>query len=472
MSDPRPNEASTGEASPAGQPPKPAEPRFKAVFTEGSTMRHVVTMTATGSIGLIAIFVVDLLNLFYISLLGQQELAAAIGYAGTLLFFVTSIGIGLSIAATALVSRALGAGRRAHARRIATVGLILSAVSTGIIGIGLLPALGKAISAIGATGAAHELACRFLMIVMPSSFLLGIGMTASGILRAVGDARRAMWVTLGGGIITALLDPLLIFGLGLGLDGAALTMIASRTTLALVGLNGVVRIHNLAAPPSLADLRSETGPLAAIALPAILTNLATPVANAFVTAGIARFGDAAVAAWAVAGRLLPVVFGAVFALSGSVGPILGQNLGAGLHARVRRALTDSLTLTVVYCLGAWLVLALLAQPIAHVFGLTDQAAELLIFFCRWVAGTFLFTGTLFVANAAFNNLGFATYSMLFNWGRATLGTIPFVTFGAAHFGAEGVMAGQGLGSVAFGILAVFVAYRAVGRIAAKALPAG
>jgi hypothetical protein len=59
----------------------------QAKFTTGSTMRHVVVMTATGSIGLVAVFIVDALNLFYISLLGQAELAAAIGYAGTLLFF-------------------------------------------------------------------------------------------------------------------------------------------------------------------------------------------------------------------------------------------------------------------------------------------------------------------------------------------------------------------------------------------------
>jgi hypothetical protein len=55
----------------------------KAVFTTGSTMRHVVVMTATSSVGLVSIFAVDALNLFYISLLGQQELAAAIGYAAT-----------------------------------------------------------------------------------------------------------------------------------------------------------------------------------------------------------------------------------------------------------------------------------------------------------------------------------------------------------------------------------------------------
>src|ERR1700742_3621739 len=81
-------------------------------LTVGSTMRHVVVMTATGSIGLMAIFVVDFLNLFYIALLGQQELAAAIGYAGTVLFFTISLCIGVTIAGTALVSRALGARQR------------------------------------------------------------------------------------------------------------------------------------------------------------------------------------------------------------------------------------------------------------------------------------------------------------------------------------------------------------------------
>ncbi len=84
----------------------------QAKFVTGSTMRHVIVMTATGSIGLVSVFIVDALNLFYISLLGQQELAAAIGYAGTLMFFSISVSIGLSISATAITSRAIGAGRR------------------------------------------------------------------------------------------------------------------------------------------------------------------------------------------------------------------------------------------------------------------------------------------------------------------------------------------------------------------------
>ena len=101
-------------------------------------------MTATSSIGLIAVFLVDVLNLFYISQLGQQELAAAIGYASTLLFFHTSIAIGLTIAATALVSRAIGAGGLAAAKQLAgTALLIIGALSLllTLLTYPLMPAL-------------------------------------------------------------------------------------------------------------------------------------------------------------------------------------------------------------------------------------------------------------------------------------------------------------------------------------------
>ena len=76
----------------------------EARFTTGSTMRHVAVMTATGAVGLMSLFLVDVANLFYISLLGQTELAAAIGFAGTVQFLMISTAIGLSIAVTALVS--------------------------------------------------------------------------------------------------------------------------------------------------------------------------------------------------------------------------------------------------------------------------------------------------------------------------------------------------------------------------------
>ena len=70
------------------------------------------------------------------------------------------------------------------------------------------------------------------------------------------------------------------------------------------------------------------GILAAVALPAIAANLATPFGNGYALHIYADYGDAAVAASAVIDRIVYVAFAVVFALTGAIGPILGQNLGA------------------------------------------------------------------------------------------------------------------------------------------------
>ncbi|MDX5593005.1 MATE family efflux transporter [Pseudovibrio sp. SPO723] len=446
--------------------PSPAA-RSQAKFTQGSTMHHVLVMTSTGSIGLVAIFIVDFANLFYISQLGVAELAAAIGYAGTIMFFNTAVGIGLSIAASATVSRRLGAGDAKAARRMAGVALAASFTVACLMAAALFPILGDLIAVLGASGPTYDFALGYLQIVVPSMPLLCMGMVLSALLRAVGDAKRAMYLTLLGGVIIALLDPVFIFLFGLGIDGAAIVSVLSRVAMVAVGLWATIHIHNLLGKPELLHAREDLKALMAVALPAVLTNVATPVGNAWVTMEIAAFGDEAVAGWAIVGRVIPVAFGALFALSGAVGPILGQNLGAGLFDRLNRALKDALIFVIIYSLLAWALLFLLQEPLAYLFNATGDSRDLLAFFCTFAAAGFLFNAALFVTNAAFNNLGFPLYSTLFNWGRATLGTIPFTWVGGAYFGANGVLAGQAIGGVLFAIAAQIICWRVLAKLRSK-----
>lgn len=445
-----------------GAPPGGAGARAR--FTSGPMMRHVIVMTATGSVGLIAIFVVDALNLFYISLLGVQELAAAVGFASTVLFFTVSISIGLTIAAGALVSRAIGRGDQAEAAMMGGASLVFMGVLQGLIVLILWPFLEPLVALLGARGETLELATLFLKIVVPSSPIVAIGMGTTGILRGVGDARRAMLVTLSSGLATALLDPLLIFGFGLGLEGAAISTVLSRMVMLAVGLHGAAVTHRLVRLPNRARLAAALKPFLGIGVPAVLTQIATPVGNAYVTLEIAHFGDEAVAAWAIIGRIIPVAFGAIFALSGAVGPILGQNYGARRFDRLYLALKSSLIFMLVYVSTVWALLALFHSGIATVFQAQAEARELIRFFCLYAAASFFFNGALFVANAAFNNLGFAGYATFFNWGRSTLGIIPFVWIGARLWGAEGVIAGWGLGAVVFGLASIVVSFRVVKRL--------
>lgn len=439
-------------------------PQVVGRLVSGSTLGHVIRMTGAGATGLVAVFAVDALNLFYITLLEDPETTAALGYATTLLFLAMSVAIGLSIAATALAARALGAGQQQRARQSAGASLLIAGATMTMLTLACYPLLEPAVHLLGARGQTAERAVSLMRMVLPSWPLLGIGMCLSGLLRATGDARRAMFVTLGAAATALVMDPLLILGLDLQLHGVAIATIIVRIAMVAIGLHGLWHVHRLIARPDLARVLRELSPFMAIALPAVLTQIATPVGNAFVTHALASYGDEAVAGWTIIQRIIPVAFGVLFALSSAIGPIIGQNFGARKIDRVRSTVRDSLQVTLVYVSTMWALMAVGSGLIADIFQSHGLARELIVFFCLFVAGSFLFTGAVFVANAAFNNLGFAFYSTALNWGRSTVGVIPFVWLGQSWYGAKGALAGYGLGVIAFGLLGMWWCFRVLGRM--------
>jgi putative MATE family efflux protein len=429
----------------------------QAKFLTGNLFKHISVMSLTASIGLMAVFVVDFVDLIFISMLGKAELAAAVGYAGAILFFTSSFGIGMAIAAGALVSRALGAGDDELARRRATNTLIFGFVFGGLFALAVWLNLRTLSGLMGATGETLELSVGYLAIIVPSLPFLMVGMIGGAILRAHGDAGRAMMATVWGGVVNAVLDPILIFGLDLELTGAALASVAARLVIAVVAIIPLIRHYGGFDRPTFANMSIDVSPIVAIAFPAILTQLATPIGQAYVTRTMSSFGEEAVAGMAIVGRLTPIAFGVIFAMSGAVGPIIGQNAGAGLSDRVRGAFKDGLIFTAIVVVVMSLLLFISRPLLVMLFQLEGTALTIVFLFAGPLSLLFFFNGVIFVANAAFNNLAHPFYSTWINWGRHTLGTIPFVMLGAAWYGAPGVLIGQALGGGIFALAAYLLA---------------
>ncbi len=448
---------------PAPPPAPTAAPPAPPRFVTGSIARHILVMTGTSAVGLMAIFFSDFANIFFLGLAGDLQLLAAVGYASSILFFMISAGIGMAIAVTALVAPALGARDVPRARRLATHALLVAGGASAVMVAALWFALPVLLGWLGAGGRSLALAHDFLRIVLPSLPPLTLGMCASAVLRSAGDPRRAMYITLTGAVIGTALDAVLILWLGLGIHGAGIAAFISHVGIMAVGWWGVVHVHGLLAKPDWNVFPHDARLIARFAIPAVLTNLATPAGGAYVTVAMSQFSDSAVAGWAVLGRVIPIAFGTIFSLSGSIGAIIGQNLGARKFDRVRATLNGGLTFAATFCMVAWLFLALAAPVLVQLFNATGEAARLILFFCRWLAPLFAFFGTLFVCNAACNTLGRPHYATALSWGRATLGTVPFVTLGA-HWGAEGVLAGHMAGGIAFGLAAVAVVHGLIARL--------
>jgi putative MATE family efflux protein len=394
----------------------------------------------------------------------DEEITAAVGYAGAVLFFITAFGIGVSISVSALVARAVGMRDLGLARQKATNGLLLGTAIGVAFTLVVWLFLPQIVDLLGAKGRTADLSVHFLRIVVPAQPFLIIGMIGGAILRSHGDARRAMMATVWGAVVNAALDPVLIFGLGMGLTGAAIASFVSRVVIAIVALMPIFRHYGGFDTPTRGSVLADVRPMWGIAGPAILTQLATPMGQAFVTRLVAGYGEAAVAGMAISGRMTPVALGVIFAMSGAVGPIIGQNYGAGRMDRVRRTFLDALLFTGIVIAIVTVLLFVLRAPIADVFHAQGVTRDILYLFCGPICLLFFFNGAIFVANAACNNLGAPFQSTLINWGRHTLGTIPFALWRGGLWGAEGILIGQAMGGVVFGLLAIWLGLRTIRQV--------
>ncbi|MEM8776534.1 MAG: MATE family efflux transporter, partial [Pseudomonadota bacterium] len=286
-----------------------------ARFTEGSLMRHVSVMSLTSSLGLMAIFLVDLIDVIFISMLGQDALAAAAGYASTVMFFASAINIGLSVAAGALVANAIGAGEETDAREFAFSVNIFALVLGVIIPLIVMPNLDWILSSIGAEGQVAERAKDYLWIILPTTFLSGVAMTTVAVVRAYGDSARAMYPSLVGALVNGVLDPIFIFTLSMGLEGAAWATATARLATAVVALIPAIRVYQAFAIPRVACFMRDIREGLQIAVPAVLATVATPIGAAIITREMSKYGTDAVAGMAVINRMIPVVFAVVLALS-------------------------------------------------------------------------------------------------------------------------------------------------------------
>ena len=428
-----------------------------AKFLSGPIMGHIWVMTSTSTIGLIGLFLVDLLDMLFLSMLGSDDIIAGVGFATSVSFFTASLSIGITISMAALVSRMVGQYDIDQARRyvvnISVLALTLTSALALLIWLNIVPVL----KLLGATGAPLQIGVDYLQILLPSLPILACGMAMSAALRAVGNARLSMYTTLASSVVNAVLDPIFIFTLGLGVEGAAIASVLSRFVMLGIAFYGVTKKHHLMTPFIYHNFITDLRPIFNVAGPAMLTNMATPVGNAIVINAMAKFGDSYVAGFAIIGRISPVAFGLVFALSGAIAPIIGQNFGAQQLHRVKEVLWNALFFNAAYVTAISLVLYVFQNPLIALFNLQGEAAELMRLFCTWIAITFMFNGAQFVANATFNNLGKPIYATWFNVGRSTVGTLPFVIVGGHIGGAPGVLVGEAIGCFLFAAAGVIVA---------------
>ncbi|PSJ44163.1 MATE family efflux transporter [Zobellella endophytica] len=421
-------------------------------------------MTGPMALGIVAILAFNLVDTFFIGMLGTDALAA-ISFTFPVTFVVTSLAMGLGAGLSACLGQALGAGRQRQAARFTSDSLLLAVLLVSLLALAGAGSIDPLFRVLGAGDALLPLIHDYMLIWYLTVPMLILPMVGNAAIRATGDTRTPSLVMTVAGLVNGVLDPLLIFGLGpfpeLGIRGAAIASACSWLIAMLVGLHLLrtrerLLIWRLSPLPILLDHWRQ---LLQVAMPAAFTNMLNPIATALLMMVLAKLGHEVVAAYGAASRVEALVLIVMMALSSVLAPFISQNAGAGQHERSRCALLLAMRFALLFQLLVFALLWWLAPWIALLFTDSPEVARHLELYLRLVPLGYGLQGCFMLLASALNGLRVSVISLLLNGFRLFGLLLPLAWLGAGWQGETGIFTGILLANLLAGMVACLFAWQ-------------
>lgn len=435
-----------------------------AKLTRGPIRGHLVTQTAPMIIGVAAMMSIGLIDAYFIGKLGSAQLAA-IAFIFPITVAITSLGVGLMVGINSVVARAIGEGDMAKATRRANLGIVVSIALGLMVGLALFALRDPLFTLMQAPPDLRELINLYM-----GPFALGFPLTTAvmglnGILRAQGEARKTLIISLTYAGSNWVLDPMLITGAfgyeGFGITGAAYATVIGWSLGMSVGFYLVHRTHLRLDPRVLKDchIPSVTGEILRVAAPASFSNSINPIGLSVLTALLASQGAAAIAGFGAAGRVQSFAVVPLLALSGSIGAIVGQNWGAKMPERSREAMLLAGLFSLGYGLVLAAILALFGGWFAQFFTSDPDVMEEFTAYLRIAAWGYAGFGLLIVANGALNAVDKASYALTQSFARVFLVMLPIGWLARPYWGSHAIYVAELAANALGGALAAYVVWR-------------
>ncbi len=416
-------------------------------------------MTLPMIMGMVMLMTFGLVDTFFVSLLGTEQLAA-ISFTFPVTFTLISLNIGLGIGASAIIARYLGSGQEHLAREFATGSLTLAFVMVGVLAlIGWL-----SIDPIFVLLGADELQLSYIRDYMQIWYLAGVclamPMVGNSVLRASGDTKTPSLVMATSGVINALLDPLLIFGWGpvpaMGIKGAAYATLIAWVIGLMYILYLLIVKRKLVLPRLLtwAELKMTSAQILKIGLPAAGANMLTPIAGGVLTAIVATYGSEAVATWGVGNRLESIASIVILALSMTLPPFISQNLGAGKIGRVEDAYQLCIKFVLGWQLIIFILMWILSPWIADAFAKEPKVAELIQLFLFIVPLGYGLQGVIILTNSSFNAMHKPMAALSLSVIRLFVFFVPVSYLGSLLFALKGMF----IAGIVANLITAIIAY--------------
>lgn len=412
-------------------------------MTTAPVGRLVTTLAIPSIVSMLISGAYNLADTYFVGKINTQSIAA-LGIAFSYMSLIQAIAFYFGQGSGNFISRALGRRKSEDAGEMAAVGFF-SSFFTGVVlmlaGFILMEPL---LRFFGATETILPYAKDYFRCILPGTPFIMCCFTLNNQMRQQGNAMLSMIGIASGAVINIILDPILIFALGMGVKGAGIATSVSQVVsfllmLHLCGKNGGIRIRFSQFRPSLhAYMEINAGGLPSLARQGLMS-LSTVCLNQVA----APFGDEAIAAFSVVSRIGMLAGAAMIGYGQGFQPVCGFNYGAGKYGRVKDAFRHSLTVSGIYCIILSVIGIAFAPQIVGLFRSDDPVVlEMGIKILRYQCYSFPLSAMVVMSNMFLQNIRKTTPAVLMAMARHGLFFIPALYIGRALIGLTGIELAQ------------------------------
>lgn len=434
-----------------GTPDRAVEARYRDL-TETPVPKLILRLSVPTIISMLVTAIYNAADTFFVGRI-STEATAAVGLAFSVMAIIQAMGFFCGQGSGNYLSRMLGAGKRKEAEEMAATGLALALILGILLAAAAIAYLRPLALFLGATGSTVEETAGYLrIIVLGAPFMIG-QFVINNQLRFQGSALYAMIGLLCGAALNIGLDPLLIFVLDMGVEGAALATICGQVVSFFVLLAGSMRGVNIRL--NIRNVRLNGHYLVQIVnggIPALFRQGLASVAAVLLNRAAGAYGDAVIAGMSVTTRVMMFVSSALIGFGQGYQPVCAFNYGAGKRNRVREGYFFCVRYGTLFLLAMSLFCLYFAPRIIGFFRDAPDVIAVGTAALRWQAAVLPLQACVVVTNMMLQSIGKGVKASITASARSGIFFIPLILLLPRLFGLTGVEMTQ----AAADVLSVFL----------------
>lgn len=314
-----------------------AKKQYKKM-TETPIPELVVRLAIPAVISMLITNIYNLADTAFVGQLGNSA-SGAVGVVFSFMAIIQAVGFMFGQGSGSIISRLLGHQEDNKATKFATLAFFGSVAVSVVISIVSFILLDPLVYFLGSTKTIAPYAKTYITFILFAAPFMVAGFVMNNILRYEGKAMLGMLGMLTGAVLNIVLDPVLMFGLHMGISGAGLSTALSQVVSFSILLSMFVRGKTQCkiSPKYFAFTFADIGNICATGLPSLLRQGLGAVTTMILNNESGVYGDEAVAAMSIVSRIAMFVVSVSLGIGQGFQPVCGFNYGAGKYDRVRKA---------------------------------------------------------------------------------------------------------------------------------------